>query len=245
MKKNVLIVNGNEQYSEELRRMVLDVNPYPNVVIVHEVLAAYDYLMNNTIDLFILETVLHPEKPGDISGIRLAEQIRGVKKYALTPMIFVTMKEDPERYAYEELNCLGYFVKPFRIERFKDKVGRGLCYHTSRNEDKALFFRKSGCIYPIRVSDIAYIVSASPGMDIHTADGKVIEVMYKTYQNLLDEADSECLFQCNRSVVVNRNYVRSLDFPAGRITLKNGLGAVEIGRTYKKRIRDEFANYIF
>lgn len=244
MKKNVLIVNGNKQYAEELKKMVLEVNPYLEIAMVHDAAEAYEYLLNTTIDMFILDTVLHLEKPGDISGIHLAEQIREIKKYVLTPMIFVTVKEDPELYAYEELNCIGYFVRPFEVKRFYEKVKRGLCYRTSRNEDKALFFRKGGAIYPIRVKDIVYIESISHGMLVHTVDGNVLEVMYKTYRSVLREADSECLFQCSRSVVLNKNYVMSLDFPNNYIVMKHNLGKVDMGSTYRKRIKEEFAEVI-
>ena len=110
MKKNVLIVNANKQYAEELKQMVLEVNPYLEIKLVHNTKEAYEYLLNTTIDMFILDTIMSLEKAGDIAGIRLAEQIREIKKYVLTPIIFVTVKEDPELYAYEELNCISYFV---------------------------------------------------------------------------------------------------------------------------------------
>lgn len=239
-----MIINSNRQYGEELKQRLLEVHPYLEIAVISESGNAYEYLLNYTVDMFILDTVLHSERSGDISGIRLAEQIREITKYVLTPMIFVTTKEDPELFAYEELNCLGYFVKPFEIERFMEKVRKGLHYHTSRNEEKTLFFRKGNSIYPIRNKDIAYMESASPGMLIHTTDGKIVEVMYKTYDCVLQEADSECLLQCSRSVVVNRDYILSLDFPTGTIVMKHDLGNVTMGSTYKKRIREEFTDII-
>ncbi len=245
MKKNVLIVNGNKQYAEELKNLVMEINPYLEVGVVSEVKDAYEYLLNTTVDMFILDTVLHLDIPGDISGIRLAEQIREIKKYVLTPIIFVTPKEDPELYAYEELNCLGYFVKPLPRERFLTKVRRGLNYKTSRNEEKAIFFRKGNAIYPIRVRDIAYIETAARLMYVHTVDGNEVEVMYKTYHSVLQEADSEYLIQCSRSVVVNKNYILSVDFPKSTIVLKSNLGRIDIGSTYKKRMKEEFSKLIF
>lgn len=245
MKKNVLIVNANKQYAEELKQMVLEVNPYLEIKLVHNTKEAYEYLLNTTIDMFILDTIMSLEKAGDIAGIRLAEQIREIKKYVLTPIIFVTVKEDPELYAYEELNCIGYFVKPLEPEKFFEKVRRGLCYRTSRNENKALFFRKGWTIYPIRIKDIVYIESVSHDMLVHTSDGNVIDVKYKTYRSLLREADSECLFQCSRSVVLNKNYILSMDFPNNQIMLKNNQGIIEMGSTYRKRIKEEFAEVIF
>ena len=245
MKKNVLIVNGNIENATNLKKMVLEVSSYVEVYRAHDMNTAFECLMSTTIDLFILDTVLYFDKPGDISGIHLAEQIRGITKYVLTPIIFVTMKDDPELYAYEELNCIGYFVKPFEPQRFREKVRRGLCYRTKRNEDKALIFRKEGSFYPIRVKDIVYIECVAHNMYIHTVDKKVEEVLYKTYASILREADSDCLWQCNRSVVVNKNYIYSLDFVNSYIELKNDFGKVDIGITYKKRLREEVIDLVF
>lgn len=245
MKKNVLIVNNNVNYANELEKMVHEVNPYLEVTLIHKVEEAYEYIMNVTVDLFILDTVMNVEKPGDISGIQLAERIREIKKYILTPIIFVTTEEDPELYAYEELNCLGYFVKPFLKERFQKKIKRGLFYQTSRNEDKALFFRKGGIIYPIRIKDIAYIESIPNGMRVHLGEGSVVEVLYKTCRSILREADSEFLFQCSRGVLVNRNYILGIDFSKRCILLKRDLGMLDIGVTYKKRVKEEFEEVIF
>lgn len=245
MKKNILIANSNRLFGEELKRWITRIRPYQEIAVISESGEVYEYLMNNTVDMFILDAVLHPEKPGDISGIRLAEQIREIAKYVLTPVIFVTSKEDPVRFAYEELNCLGYFVRPFETERFMEKVRKGLHYRTSRNEEKMLLFRKDSSLYPVRVKDIVYIESASPGMFVHTTDGRAVEVMYKTYNCVLQEADSECLMQCSRSVVVNRDYILNLDFPTATIVLKYKLGRVAMGSTYKKLIRDEFSDSMF
>ena len=167
MKKNVLIVNGNIEYAEELKEMIKGINPYINIDIASDMKAVYEYLMNTTVDMFVLDSMINIKNRGDMSGIRLAEQIRENSKYILTPIIFVSTRRDMELYAYEELNCLGFFVKPFSKERFQVKVQRGLCYHTPRNEDKTLFFRKENMICPIRVKDIVYIESVEHIMNIH------------------------------------------------------------------------------
>ena len=73
----------------------------------------------------------------------------------------------------------------------------------------------------------------------------MVEVLYKTYSSILREADSECLLQCSRSVVLNKNYIMSLDFPNRSIVMKYDLGKIDIGSTYKKRVKEEFDDIIF
>lgn len=247
MKKNVLIVNGSEAQTKKLQKLALEINKNLKIYMVKTVGAAQEIIMSITIDIFIIDTVLGIDVPGDTSGIRLAEQIREINKYVLTPLIFITSEKDPDMYAYTELNCLGYFVRPYREERLKAALEKAMFFRTERNEDKALFFRKGGVIYPVKIKDIVYIESVARNMLVHTSDGSEIEVLYKTYNTILLEADSEYLIQCSRGVVINKKYIFGIDLPNRFILLKNNLGKVDIGTTYRKKIIEEFgdANGLF
>ena len=242
MKKTVLIVNNNLNQAEELKKLVLEVNETLEVYVADKVASAYEILMNMTVDAFIVDAVMDLERPGDTSGIRLVARIREINKYILTPVIFVTTEKDPEMYAYTELNCLGYLKKPYKPEQFKVVFEKALHYRTERNENRALFFRRGGVIFPIKVKDIVYIESISHVMYVHLSDGTVVNTLYKTCSNVLSEADSENLFQCSRSVVINRNFVLGVDMPNRYIVLKGDRGKVDIGVTYRKRVLEEFGN---
>lgn len=54
---------------------------------------------------------------------------------------------------------------------------------------------------------------------------------------LLDELDNPNFLQCNRATVVNTDYIRNIDLTNCIIELKNGLGRLEIGVTFKNRIK--------
>ncbi len=241
MKQTVLIIDNNIEQLDIMTKIVLEVNENLEVYTVDSSAAAYELLMEVTIDVFIVDVVLNRDKPGDTSGMRLIEHIREIPKYMLTPVIFVTEESDPELYAYSELNCIGYIKKPFHKNEIKKVLKKALHYRTERNEDSTLIFRKNGIVYPIKIRDIVYIESADHMMYVHLCDKNTISIPYKTYSKILYEADADCLFQCSRSIVVNKNYVLGIDLPNRYIVLSNDLGKVDIGSTYRKKVMQEFA----
>lgn len=68
---------------------------------------------------------------------------------------------------------------------------------------------------------------------IHTtADERYLP--YKPVKEILKELDSDDFVRCNRFVIVNRNYVETIDSVNRYVTFKNRTDSVEIGLTYKK-----------
>lgn len=239
MKKNVLIVEDNQTQAEMLKRLVLEVDPEAEVYTAVQLSAAYTILMERSIDVFLVDIILDTSKPGDTSGIRLVEKIRQIPKYMFTPVLFVTSLEDTTKYAYTDLNCLGYVEKPFSPEQIKRFVKRALCFPASREEDAVYCFRRDGVFYPVKVRDIIYIESCRHVINVHTTDG-VITVPYKTCRQLLEEVDTDCLIQCSRSTIVNREYIESVDLVNRYISLRNVCEKPEIGVTFKKKFLAEF-----
>ena len=241
MKRTVLIIEDNLNQLEMLKKLVLEVDPSALVYTASASGPAYEILMERTIDVFLVDIILDTGKPGNASGMRLVEKIRKLEKYMFTPVVFITSLEDVTKYAYTDLNCLGYIEKPFDPEHVKRYVKKALNYSTVREKESTLFFRKDGIIYPIRVRDIIYTESLNHKMDVHLRDEPVFTVAYKTCKDLLEEADADCLLQCSRSTIINKDYVENVDPVSRYITMKTG-EKVEIGITYKKRVLREFGD---
>ena len=241
MKRTVLIIEDNLNQLEMLKKLVLEVDPGVLVYTASASGPAYEILMERTIDVFLVDIILDTVRPGNASGIRLVERIRKLEKYMFTPVVFITSLEDATKYAYTDLNCLGYIEKPFDSEHVKRYVKKALNYSTVREKESTLFFRKDGIIYPIKVRDIIYTESLNHKMDVHLRDEPVFTVAYKTCKDLLEEADTDCLLQCSRSTIINKDYVENVDPVSRYITMKSG-EKVEIGITYKKRVLREFGD---
>ncbi len=240
MKKTVLIIEDNKTQIEMLKKLILEIDAGITVYTATEAKSAYKILMEKTIDVFLVDIILDTTRPGDTSGIRLVERIRGMAKYMFTPVVFITSLEDNTKYAYTDLHCLGYVEKPFSPESVKQLVEKALFFSTCKSKDDVFCFRKDGILYPVKVKNIIYIESRNHEVNIHMVEGGTLTVSYKTCKQLLEEVDADCLMQCNRSTIVNKDYIFNVDIINRFITLKDVDEQIEIGVTYKKKILAEF-----
>ncbi len=239
MRKSVLIVEDNKTQNEMLQKLVLEVNPAATVYSVSDICTAYQILIEKTIDVFLVDIILDTSKPGDTSGVKLVERIRTIQKYMFTPVLFVTSLEDTTKYAFTDLNCLGYVEKPFSPEQVKRLVEKALNYSTFRDNDVSFCFRKDGVILPVKVRDIIYIESLNHVVTVNTEKGGTLTVPYKPCRDLLAEVDTDRLMQCSRNTIVNKDYIINVDIANRYIKLRGADKVIEIGVTFKKKVMRE------
>lgn len=228
--------------AEMLRELVLEVQPGTEVYTAENVETAYKILLEKTIDTFLVDIILDTTRPGDISGVWLVEKIRSISKYAFAPVLFITSLEDATSFAYKSLHCLGYVEKPFLPEDVKELLEEALHFSTARTKDVTYCFRKDGILYPVKVRNILYLESAGHAICIHTKKGGSLTVPYKSCKQVLEEVDTDCLVQCSRSTIINKDYVLNIDLPNKYITLEGVADKIAIGHTFKKKILAEFEN---
>lgn len=240
MKKNVLIIEDDNDQAQRLKGLVHQVNGSVEVYIANNPADAYHTLMEVSIDVFLVDIILKTVQMGDTEGIRLVEKFREIPKYQFTPVIFVTSMEDPDMYCYKELNCIGYIEKPYDKKQVLKLVEKALNFQTYREENVRISFRKDGILYPVEVNDIVYIESIRHILHIHLKDHTVMKIPYRTCKQIMAEVESGILVQCSRSTLVNRKYISSVDIVNQCITFRDNLGTANIGITYRKRMAMEF-----
>lgn len=242
MKKTVLIIEDNKTQLEMLRILVLEVNPEAVVYTASETKIAYQIMLERTIDTFLVDIILDSTKPGDTAGIRFVEKLRMIPKYMFTPVVFITSLEDATKYAYTDLNCLGYVEKPFSPERVKQLVKKALCFSTEieSKKEKVFCFRRDGVLYPVKIQDIIYIETINHIVNVYLVEGGPLTVPYRTCKQLLEDIDSNVLMQCSRNVIINKDYILNVDMANRFIALKGEKKRIEIGITYKKKIMAEY-----
>ena len=236
--KKILILEDNPITLKNLTQIIQNVDAKNVVYPFHDLKDAYQCAMDKVIDLFIVDIILDRSKPGDSSGLKFVENIRKVNHYAFVPIIFVTSLEDAKLYTYENLHCYSFIEKPFDVERLKQLVEQCLRFEESRNTSKTLYFRKDGIILAVEREDIVYAESINHIMHIHTKQGDVLEIPYITLKKLLDDLDCADFIQCSRSAIVNKKFIHNIDIPNGIIQLKEDAGRVNIGITFKSKMKD-------
>lgn len=238
--KNVLILEDNLVTNGYLQEIVQEIDNKNRSFAFTNIKDAYQCVLEKRIDLFIIDIILDASVPGDSSGLKFVDRIRQINNYAFTPVIFITSLEDAKLYTYEKLHCYSFIEKPFDSEKLKVTIRECLNFPDVVEKRKTLYFRKDGIILAVDREDIVYAESINHIMNIHTMRGDALKIPYITLKKLMEEVDSTDMIQCSRSTIVNIAYIDNVDIPNQIIQLKNGMGNVEIGIMYKKKLKEIF-----
>ena len=238
MIRNVLIIEDKKSHREALRKIVSETSQELHIFAVATEKEAYQIAMTHHIHLFIVDIILHPENSGDVSGAEFVREIRDVIKYKYTPLIFITSLEDPKLYSYSQFHCYGYIEKPFEVAQVRKLISETLGFPVVDKNERVVPFKKDGILYVVNAKEIICIESRRRLLTIHCTH-EVLEAPYKTVDEILSEIDSRSFIRCSRYTVVNRRYIKAVDYANNYIKLRGMDKTVEIGVIWKKRFMKE------
>lgn len=238
MSKRVLILEDKQDALDMLAKIVNSVAADIEIFKFSSMSGIYDVVMEHTIDLFIVDIVINADDPGDVTGLRFIDHIRTIPKYEFTPVIFTSSLMDKKMYTYSELHGFSFVDKPYKADDIKGKVEKALHYTGPENLDKNMYFRQDGVIYTVKCSEVVYAEAMHRKIVFYRKNGTSIEIAYKTCKQIIEEADYRSFVQCNRSIIVNWDYVECINMTDDFIMLQGLDNKLSIGSTYKKRISD-------
>lgn len=233
--KKILILEDNIKSATIIEKTLYEISNKIQVFHVTCADKAYPIIVNNRIDIFIVDIILDTSKQGDTSGIKFVKNLRMYTQYKFTPVIFVTSLEDPAIYAFRELHFYGYIEKPFDIRQIQELVVDALTYEAPYVEDKILYFRKDGILYPVNCKSIVYAESSNHKMCFHFENKTELTIGYKSCKQVLEEAEMKELLQCNKGTIINRRHIVNIDLTNSVVTLRGNI-RINIGNAYKKRL---------
>ena len=239
-KKRILIVVHNERMLHKLIEIVQKAEGNSEIISANNINDAYTYMMNWQVDLFLIDVVLDCKEVNDTSGLRLVQGIRNIKRYAFTPIIILSCLEGVALYAYRDLHCYGVLEKPFDMEYVTKMIKDALGFSDSLISEEKIYFKNQGVIFSVNKDEIVYAESNNHIIYVYMSDERQFQIRYKTIKRFLEELDSPELFQCSRSGVVNRKYIENIDFVNGVIRLIENYGKLDIGMTFRERIKAMF-----
>lgn len=241
MKQAVLYLDVEETRINKVTGIIKNTLEYCELIHVKKAEQAYKILLERTMDLFIVNVSLSTTDVSDTEGLRFVACIREIPKYIQTPVIVFSSLRDPQMYAHEELNCLGYLNKAYSGDKLEKLLRKASAFRTKRNADKIIVFRKNRVLYPVSVKDIVYMTRENRITIVHMVNGDVLEIPYLTYAGLLQDADDNRLFMCNRSTIINRDYVYAVDPTNCFVVLRDKRGMFDIGMRYRSGVLAEFS----
>ncbi|MBO5473939.1 MAG: response regulator [Lachnospiraceae bacterium] len=236
--KRILILEDNADSREYMVNLVREVCQERDIIFACEnVQDAYRYAANSNIDLFIIDIMMKTGAVNDVSGLTFVEHMRERECYMFTPVIFVTALQDLNRYTIERLHCHTYIEKPYDNRRVKDVIAETLLFPGKRPDRKYYTFKQDGVIVQIACKEFVYAEVMKHHIFLHKSNGEVNMISYMSLHKLLEEIGNDDIFQCSRHMIVNRAYIDKADIVNRVINLKDDLGSVEIGVTYKNDVR--------
>ncbi len=234
--KKILILEDNEAHMKALVKILSEINDI-QIFEAYNMAEANYMLSLNVFDVFLVDIILDTKVAGDVSGIDFVNKLRENKRYQYAPVIFITSLEDPKLAAYKELHCYNYIEKPFDPGEVMKTVEEALEIPMPSPKREYVYFRKDGILYSVKVEEIIYIVANRHGVEIHTTKD-CLKLSYRPMAEILKELESSEFLQCNRSMVVNKNYIEHFDLTNRYIKLKETDVAVEMGSSMKKLFKD-------
>ena len=231
--KKVLVVEDNINSRNMITNVLSQIDPSLKIYETGSAEEAYYIAICQSIQLFIVDIILNKDVPGDVSGIVFADRLRKCKQYKHVPIVIITALEDPKLNAYSHLHCCSYLEKPIDIEGMKSVLKEALEIPVVKEKNEYVYFRKDGILYSVCMKDIIFITVEGRHNRIVCKE-EIIETGYISCKQLLELLDSDDFVQCNRSTIVNRQYIKTIDTTNRYITLKGTDIILEIGIIMKK-----------
>lgn len=174
--KKILVLEDNPMTLGYITSLIQEIDTKNTIFECSDVKDAYQYALEKDIDLFIIDIILDTSRPGDSSGLKFVDGIRGIDRYAFTPVIFVTSLEDARLYTYEKLHCYSFIEKPFAPNMLKELVRQCLNFPSVEKKRKTMYFRKEGIILAADREDIVYVECINHILNIHTIQGDLLSI---------------------------------------------------------------------
>ena len=238
--KKVLVLEDNAAAVEHLRTLIGELSVKCEVYATYNLKDAYQYILDNTVDLFIIDIILDPSKPGDISGLEFVVNLRKIAKYEFAPVIFITSLEDSKLYTYDKLQCQRFIEKPFDSKVVKKTIEKCLRFPKKEIEEKNLFFRKDGILVMVELDKLVYAECNNHIMHFYMDNCDILKVPYVTLKEILFKTADYGIFQSRRNTLVNKAFVSNVDCTNRFIQLKANHGQVEIGVMFRKHVKEIF-----
>ena len=232
-----LIIEDDKRIQQFLHAALKRLNPHIEILVTDSAVEALSMARAKSIDFFIVDIQLV-----DFKGTDLVKQIRTIPQYQFAPIVFETGIATEELYAYRELKCFYYLVKPYTEAEFckvMEEVFAYLSYTAAAPDEQTLKIEQKGFLFEYYLKDLYYIESFGKKLCLHVEqDGKLEEVMISSYslKRMLELID-ERFIQVHKSYIVNRDKVELVDWAGQTVKLRGVNAQVPVGLKFQDALK--------
>ncbi len=232
----ILIVEDNTATAKRLKQFIHNIDPSLESIVYSKAGEAYQFAEKETVSLFVIDIQL-----ADYKGTNLARQLRSLPEYKYTPIIFETAVAGEELFAYRDLKCYGFLIKPFTESEFRSVFSEALgLSEQMRNPSKTIQIEQKQFILEYNINDIVYLEAFGKKIAIHTSSKSlgIKEDMISGYTlaGIYALIDDPAFVQCHKSYIINRNYIAKIDKVNRQIILRGFKQTVPVGSKYQTLI---------
>ncbi len=175
--------------------------------------------------------------PRELNGLQVAQELRKINEQMV--IVFISNYEEYAVDGYR-VNALRYFYKPITDKQVFECLE--IAYHQwlLSSTDSFVVVGGKQQIYKLPYKSIFYIESMGHYLAIHTAsvDCSTVSIRQKM-DELLQKLPQELFVQCQKSFVVNLQYVQRIT--RATVTLANG-AEIPVSPRYKENLFSKFRN---
>jgi DNA-binding LytR/AlgR family response regulator len=207
---NILIVEDERQQRKNLMKMIYQVD---NNIKIYEAESKEEAMkISKEIDIgfFYVDISLK-----DSSGLDLALELRNIKKYKLSWIVFITTHINYMISAFKEVHCYDYIIKPYNkdevIGMTKLLISGSHTLNFSKSKDKHIVFElQKGISMKINVDEIIFIEVNFRIMTLCTKRGNY-KIKKLTLSKALEIINSNNIVQSHKSFAINIDYINNIE----------------------------------
>ena len=242
MEINIAVVDDRRHDTEKLQRAIhkwFSENHY------------HDHTLKNITCFSNGEAVLRDFMPGKfnivfmdiimdgMNGIETSKKLR-----ELDPQLIIIFITTSSEYAFETfpVHPFDYIMKPFQCERIYQVLSEAI--RVIDAPDPIITVRVSRSVYKIRQRSISAVIANDHTVEIVMSNGNshLCSMAFREFEDML--RDSANFLECNRGVIINMDYVLSLNIEKNTINMKDGMN-FPIRYRDRAKIIERFNQYQF
>lgn len=196
-----------------------------------DAISAYNYLIENDVDLMFLDI----QMPGEMTGLDLVKALKD-------PPLVIFTTAYPE-FAVEgfELDVVDYLVKPIRMQRFIQAVNKAkekyesshAEVHTDEDGDY-IYIKADRKFVRLKLDDILYIKGMKDYVMVYTKTSRYMTAM--NIKTIFNQLEHPSFVRISKSYIINADFIKEVNQNGVLI----GEEEIPLGKTYKDDFIERF-----
>lgn len=225
----ILILEDNKDQAQIISKWIHEKYSNWEICIADSLQTAGKEISNSLTDtpftLFLLDIQLEDLDFTNRDGFLFANQIREIKIYYKTPILFLTQVLDAGLYAFSNFHCYNYITKPYTKEMILGQIEQMLL--TDYLSNTMIISDTSQICHQIFADDIKYVKASKAKKEIILKDSTITTRM--NFPDLISTSNQR-LVQCHKGYLINPDYVTSIDRQNRCFNI--GADVIPVGRKY-------------